>query len=88
MAKFSYKIVFRRSAQKELRELPRQEVERIMQKISHLANNPRPVGSIKLSQQEKHRIRQGNYRILYSIDEATKIVTIVKIAHRKHVYNS
>lgn len=55
-------------------------------RIAELANDPRPFGCQKLSGQDDYRIRQGNYRIIYSIDEQEKIARILKIAHRKDVY--
>ena len=55
-------------------------------KIQHLASEPRPAGTDKLSGQEKYRLRQGNYRVLYSVDDARLAVTIVKIGHRRDVY--
>lgn len=82
----SYEIHFRRSVSKDLRRLPRGEIERILQTISALTNDPRPPGVEKLSASEKYRIRCGRYRILYGIRDDALIVTVVKVAHRKHVY--
>lgn len=59
---------------------------RISNKINGLANNPRPNGSIKLTNFEGYRIRVGNYRILYKIDELNKEVTVYHISHRNEVY--
>ena len=55
-------------------------------KIRHLASEPRPAGSEKVSGQEKYRLRQGNYRVLYYVDDHRVAVTIVKIGHRRDVY--
>ena len=82
----SYKIGFRASAEKELRKLPVSDLARLIERISALAGNPRPQGSQKLSQGEKYRIRQGDYRIVYAIDDAEKAILIVKIGHRRDVY--
>ena len=71
---------------KELEALPRKDRMRIVEKIEGLAGNPRPTGSAKLSGEEKYRLRQGDYRILYSIQDASTTVTIVKIGHRREVY--
>ena len=55
-------------------------------KLQHLASERRPAGTEKLSGQEKYRLRQGNYRVLYSVDDVQLAVTIVKIGHRRDVY--
>jgi mRNA interferase RelE/StbE len=82
----SYKIGFRASAEKELRKLPVPELARMIERISALADNPRPQGSQNLSAEEKYRLRQGDYRIVYSVDDDEKAVLIVKIGHRRDVY--
>jgi mRNA interferase RelE/StbE len=82
----SYKIVFKQSVAKDLRPIPNKDVQRILKRIAQLAYDPRPPGSEKLSSAEKYRIRQGNYRILYTINDDLVIVTIVKIGHRRDVY--
>lgn len=82
----SYRIVFKKSVAKDLRQIPNKDVERILQRIDSLANDPRPVGVEKLSGDDKFRIRQGNYRILYAIDDDVITVTIVKVGHRRDIY--
>ncbi|MGN8199871.1 type II toxin-antitoxin system RelE family toxin [Salinisphaera sp. RV14] len=82
----SYKLVFKRSVAKDLRRIPNDDVARILQRVDALQRDPRPPGSEKLSGQERYRIRQGFYRILYEIADDVLIVTVVKIGHRKHVY--
>ena len=82
----SYKIVFKQSVVKDLRSIPTEDIRRILERIDGLADEPRPVGVEKLSGDEKYRIRQGNYRILYTIDDDVIIVTIVKVGHRRDVY--
>ena len=84
----SYELVFRKSVAKDLRAFPKQEVKRIMQRIRSLADDPRPAGCEKLSGQEKYRVRQGAYRIIYEIEDARLIVLIVKVGHRRDVYQS
>ncbi len=83
-----YKIEFKKSVLKELKSIPDKDIEKILKKIKSLSKNPRPSGCIKLSGQERYRIRQGNYRILYSIEDDILVIYIVKIGHRKQVYNS
>ncbi len=78
----SYSIVFKRSVAKDLRDIPNRDVKRILKRISALSENPRGKGCIKLSAQERYRVRQGIYRIVYEIQDSELIVTVVKIAHR------
>lgn len=82
----NYRLLIKPSAAKELEALPSKDRRRIATRIQHLAFEPRPAGTEKLSGQEKYRLRQGNYRVLYSIDDADLAVVIVKIDHRRNVY--
>jgi mRNA interferase RelE/StbE len=84
----SYELVFRKSVAKDLRAFPKQEVKRVMQRIRSLADDPRPAGCEKLSGQERYRVRQGAYRIIYEIEDSRLIVLIVKVGHRRDVYRS
>jgi len=82
-----YKIEVKKSAVKELKSIPSNDLKRILAKIEMLEDDPRPVGYIKLTGEEIYRIRQGNYRILYSIEDDILTVLIVKVGHRKDVYD-
>jgi mRNA interferase RelE/StbE len=82
----SYRLLIKPSAAKELEALPSKDRRRVATTIQHLASEPRPAGTEKLSGQEKYRLRQGDYRVLYSIDDAQLAVVIVKIGHRRDVY--
>ncbi len=82
----SYRIVFKQSVAKDLRPIPKKDIQRILKRIDGLADDPRPAGAEKLSGDEKYRIRQGNYRILYAIEDEIITVTIVKVGHRRDVY--
>ena len=84
----SYELVFRKSVAKDLRVFPKQDVKRIMQRIRVLADDPRPSACEKLSGQERYRIRQGVYRIIYEIEDSRLVVLIVKVGHRRDVYRS
>ena len=84
MAKYSIEI--KKSAIKELNAIVKKELKRILSKIRSLADDPRPMGCVRLSGQERYRLRQGDYRILYSIEDDVCVVYVVKIAHRKDVY--
>ena len=82
----NYRLLIKPSAAKELQALPANDRKRIVTKIQSLASDPRPPGAEKLSGQEKYRLRQGDYRVLYSVDDSRKLVVIVKIGHRRDVY--
>jgi len=83
-----YKITFKKSVAKDLRVIPNSDVKKILQKIDSLAINPKAEGCIKLSGQQKYRVRQGLYRVVYEIVDDKLIVYVVKIAHRSNVYNN
>jgi mRNA interferase RelE/StbE len=82
----SYKIVFKPSVSKDLKKIPKNDVQRILSAIRTLANDPRPPQSKKLSGQEVYRLRQGNYRIIYSIEDGQLIISIVRVRHRRDAY--
>jgi len=82
-----YELVVRKSVLKDLRTIPEKDVKRILRRIESLRTEPRPSGCEKLSGQERYRQRQGTYRILYEISDTKLIVTVVKIGHRKKVYD-
>lgn len=81
-----YSVTFKKSVAKDLRSIPNQDVKRILSKIDALTINPRAEGCVKLSNQERYRVRQGIYRIIYEIIEDRLVVTVVKVAHRSKVY--
>ncbi|TVR51706.1 MAG: type II toxin-antitoxin system RelE/ParE family toxin [Puniceicoccaceae bacterium] len=82
----NYKIQIRRSAEKELEKISKKDRKRIIERILALGNDPRPAGVRKLSGEEKYRVRQGNYRILYEINDALITIVVVRVAHRGDVY--
>ncbi len=81
-----YKVFLRKSAAGELSALSGKVLQRIVAKIQGLETNPRPLGCRKLSAEEKYRLRQGDYRIVYSVQDKDKTVIIVKIGHRQEIY--
>ena len=81
-----YRIEIKSSAVKEIKKLPTSDLKKVLAKIESLAENPRPHDSVKLSGEEKYRIRSGDYRILYMIEDAVLVVYVVKIGHRKDIY--
>lgn len=81
-----FEVIFKQSVAKDLRQIPKKDIARILQRIEALRSEPRPPGVEKLSGLEKYRIRQGVYRILYEIRNNELIVVVVKIGHRRDVY--
>lgn len=81
-----YELIYLQSIERDLRRLPKTDVRRILQKTELLRNDPFPPGAIKLAGQDCYRIRQGNYRILYHVDDRRIIVTVVGVGHRSDVY--
>jgi len=82
----SYSVVVKRDAEKELRALPKADLARVAKRISGLGVSPRSHGVEKLSSNERYRTRQGDWRIVFEINDAERKVTIVKIGHRREVY--
>jgi len=82
----AYKLFFKKSVQKDLKAIPKTDLRRILKRIEGLAEDPRPPGCEKLTGQERYRLRQGRYRILYSIQVDELTVWVVKIGHRKDIY--
>lgn len=82
-----YRLLIKPSAVKEIEAIPtKKDRQRVVDRIRALTVDPRPSGAQKLSGSERYRIRQGHYRILYSIEDDHLIVLVVKVGHRKDVY--
>jgi len=84
----SYELVFKKSVAKDFRSIPKKDVSCILKRIEALRDDPRGEGCVKLSAQERYRVRQGIYRIIYEIRENELIVMVVKVGHRSTVYKS
>ena len=82
-----YEVFILRRAQKQLAGLPKQNYARIRDSLAALAVNPRPSGCKKLTGREGWRIRSGDYRVIYEIDDGQRRVTALDIGHRKDVYS-
>jgi mRNA interferase RelE/StbE len=82
----AYKIRFRESVEKDFAGIPKSDLKKILQRIKTLAEDPRPSGCEKLTGQARYRVRQGRYRILYSIQDRELTVWVVKIGQRKDIY--
>jgi mRNA interferase RelE/StbE len=81
-----YKLVFKKSVVKDLRDISKKDVARILKCFDALSEDPRAPGCEKLSGQERYRVRPGVYRIVYEIKDDMLIVVVVKIGHRRDVY--
>jgi len=83
-----YSLLIKPSAAKELQSISdKATLTRLIEKVKSLATQPRPSGSEKLAGRPNlYRVRQGNYRVIYSVDDGTRVVDVVKVGHRKHVY--
>ena len=82
----TYKLFFKKSVQKDFEGIPKKDLKRILNRIEALAENPRPPGCEKLTGQERYRLRQGRYRIVYSIQGDELTIWMFKVGHRKLIY--
>lgn len=82
-----YKVIIKRTAQKEIKSLPKSVIKRVVIKIQDLANNPRPSGSKKIvGTNDTWRVRVGNYRIIYDVFDEVLVVEVIAVSHRKDAY--
>lgn len=81
-----YSLEFAPSVRKDLRKIDRQVVPKLLSAMEDLRKDPRPASSKKLTNEDLHRIRVGQYRVLYQIEEFRLVVFVVKIGHRKEIY--
>ncbi|BDA66064.1 plasmid stabilization system protein like [Calothrix sp. PCC 7716] len=83
----SYTVVISKSVQKQIDDLPNDVKERVVEKIQNLASEPRPAGVVKLKGSDnEYRIRVGDYRVRYEVDDDSQLVQILQCKHRKEVY--
>src|SRR5262245_19747628 len=82
----AYSVLITRSAEKEIERLPTPVRRLVVRRIEALSSDPRPHGSQKLTGEDKYRVRQGDYRIVYTVEDATVTVLVVRVAHRSDVY--
>jgi mRNA interferase RelE/StbE len=81
-----YKIYFKKSVEKDFNGIPKKDLKKILDRIELLAEDPRPLGCEKMTGRQRYRLRQGRYRILYSIRDDELTVWVVKVGHRKDIY--
>lgn len=86
MARFELR--FKRSVTKDLRGISKTDVSRLLKRIEALRDEPRPPGGEKLTGKELYRIRQGAYRVVYSVDDAEVVIEVIKVGHRREVYQT
>lgn len=82
----AYKLFFKKSVQKDFDSIPKKDLKRILSRIESLSEDPRPKGCEKLTGRERYRLRQGRYRILYSVQDDELTVWVVTVGHRKDIY--
>jgi mRNA interferase RelE/StbE len=83
-----YSVSLKKSVLKDLEPLPRADRLRVMDRIGDLADDPRPRGCEKLSALERYRIRVGDYRVVYSVEDEALVVWVVRVGHRRDVYSN
>ena len=81
-----YKVYFKESVEKDFSTIPKKNLQKILRRIEMLSQDPRPQGHEKLTGRERYRVRQGHYRIVYSIQDKELTVWVVKVGHRREVY--
>ena len=82
----AYKIFFKKSVEKDFERIPKKDLTKIIKRVGKLAENPRPQSCEKLTGQDRYRLRQGNYRIVYSIQDNELTIWVVKVGHHKDIY--
>ncbi len=82
----AYSLFLKESVQEDFEGIPKKDLRKILTRIKSLANDPRPSGCEKLTGQDRYRLRQGRYRIVYAVHDEEQTVTVVKVGHRKDIY--
>jgi len=84
----SYRLLIKPSAARELEGIPKKDRQRLVTRLRSLTTDPRPSGCEKLSGEDLFRIRQGKYRVLYSVGDEELVILVIRIGHRREVYRS
>ena len=83
-----YKVIFTKSVKKDFRKIPKLEVSKILNEIAYLAKNPRSSKTKKLKGEKLYRLRVGNYRVIYDIQDNLMLIFVVKLGHRRDIYRN
>jgi mRNA interferase RelE/StbE len=83
-----YKVIFIKSVKKDFRKIPKLEVSKILNEIAYLAKNPRSSKTKKLKGEKLYRLRVGNYRVIYDIQDNLMLIFVVKLGHRSDIYRN
>jgi mRNA interferase RelE/StbE len=83
-----YKVIFTKSVKKDFRKIPKLEVSKILNEIAYLAKNPRSSKTKKLKGEKLYRLRVGNYRVIYDIQDNLMLIFVVKLGHRSDIYRN
>lgn len=83
-----YKVIFTKSVKKDFRKIPKLEVSKILSEIAELAKNPRSSKTKKLKGEKLYRLRLGNYRVIYDIQDNLMLIFVVKLGHRSDIYRN
>jgi len=81
-----YELLVRPSVSKDTKDIPPRDLKKILRRMEALRDDPRPPGCVKLSGLDFYRVRQGDYRIIYEIEDQRLIVIVVKVGHRRGIY--
>ena len=83
-----YKVIFTKSVKKDFRKIPKLDVPKILNEIEELAKNPRSSKTKKLKGEKLYRLRVGNYRVIYDIQDNLMLIFVVKLGHRSDIYRN
>ena len=83
-----YRVIFTKSVKKDFRKIPKLEVSKILNEIAYLAKNPRSSKTKKLKGEKLYRLRVGNYRVIYDIQDNLMLIFVVKLGHRSDIYRN
>jgi mRNA interferase RelE/StbE len=83
-----YKVIFTKSVKKDFRKIPKLEVSKLLNEIEELAKNPRSSKTKKLKGEKLYRLRVGNYRVIYDIQDNLMLIFVVKLGHRSDIYRN
>ena len=83
-----YKVIFTKSVKKDFKKIPKLEISKILNEIAYLAKNPRSSKTKRLKGEKLYRLRVGNYRVIYDIQDNLMLIFVVKLGHRSNIYRN